>query len=493
MLDQLTVPAPGRQCRHSLILELVELRAPSSSTSTAARDRSPSATWTARTVAAKGETSGVSIFIASITTSGSRAATVVARRDVDADHGARHRRDDARRSRPPPPCAVRRLDVRAAATGGGGGRLRRNGPPHAGAGAAVGGAESGGCSLRNAVVMPPARTRGCATSQRRNGRFVVTPPTSVSRERARAAGDRLLARVAVRDQLRDHRVVARPDLVALVDARVDAHAGRAAAAARSVPACGRKLRGSSAYSRTSTACPRKRPSASSALAVGDPDLRRATMSTPGDAPPSPDARPGCARSARGTRTRARRRRTRPCRRSRSRSRARTAIAASLSRARSSASSAGDGDSSSTFWWRRWIEQSRSPSATHRAVRVGQELDLDVARRARGSARRRPCRRRTPPAPRAAPPSSASSSSPAARTTRMPAPAAAGGRLDQQREAELLGRPARRRRERPASRRDPLRRELVAARARAPPAAARPRSARPPRPPRRASALSERNP
>ena len=34
--------------------------------------------------------------------------------------------------------------------------------------------------LGNAVVVSPARRAGCATSQRRNGRFVTTPSTSVS-------------------------------------------------------------------------------------------------------------------------------------------------------------------------------------------------------------------------------------------------------------------------------------------------------------------------
>ena len=33
----------------------------------------------------------------------------------------------------------------------------------------------------------------------------------------------------------------------------------------------------------------------------------------------------------------------------------------------------------TFWWRRWIEQSRSNRCTHVAVRVAEHLDLDVAR------------------------------------------------------------------------------------------------------------------
>ena len=39
---------------------------------------------------------------------------------------------------------------------------------------------------------------------------------------------------------------------------------------------------------------------------------------------------------------------------------------------------GAGASSSTFWCRRWVEQSRSNRCTHVAVGVGDDLDLDVA-------------------------------------------------------------------------------------------------------------------
>ena len=106
--------------------------------------------------------------------------------------------------------------------------MSRQAPLHAGSGARGGGSDSGGFSVRKAVVVRPARTSGCATSQRRNGRFVVTPPTSVSRSAAREPVVRLGARRPVRDQLRDHRVVRRADLVALLDARVDAHARRQA-------------------------------------------------------------------------------------------------------------------------------------------------------------------------------------------------------------------------------------------------------------------------
>ena len=91
-----------------------------------------------------------------------------------------------------------------------------------GAGAGRRGSESGGCSVRNAVVVSPARSTGWATSQRRNGRFVVTPRTSVS---ASAVARRSSASSRVSpggDQLRDHRVVGDADLVALLDAGVHA-------------------------------------------------------------------------------------------------------------------------------------------------------------------------------------------------------------------------------------------------------------------------------
>ena len=40
----------------------------------------------------------------------------------------------------------------------------------------------------------------------------------------------------------------------------------------------------------------------------------------------------------------------------------------------------DGASSTSFWWRRWIEHSRSPSVDDAARAVGDDLHLDVARR-----------------------------------------------------------------------------------------------------------------
>ncbi len=46
-------------------------------------------------------------------------------------------------------------------------------------------------------------------------------------------------------------------------------------------------------------------------------------------------------------------------------------------ARSAASTAGEGASSTTFWWRRWTEHSRSSRWTTLPVRVAEDLHLDV--------------------------------------------------------------------------------------------------------------------
>ena len=40
---------------------------------------------------------------------------------------------------------------------------------------------------------------------------------------------------------------------------------------------------------------------------------------------------------------------------------------------------GAGASSMTFWWRRCMEQSRSPRLDHVAVVIGEHLEFDVAR------------------------------------------------------------------------------------------------------------------
>ena len=50
----------------------------------------------------------------------------------------------------------------------------------------------------------------------------------------------------------------------------------------------------------------------------------------------------------------------------------------MSVSRSAAEIVGAGASSSTFWWRRWVEQSRSKRWSTVPVRVGEHLHLDVA-------------------------------------------------------------------------------------------------------------------
>ena len=69
----------------------------------------------------------------------------------------------------------------------------------------------------------------------------------VSVERVRKAVERLAARRRMRDQLGDHRIVERRDLVARLDAAVDAQAFAGNRSAISLPVDGRKPRsGSSA-------------------------------------------------------------------------------------------------------------------------------------------------------------------------------------------------------------------------------------------------------
>ena len=111
------------------------------------------------------------------------------------------------------------------AAGGGGDPLSLHAPCQA-AGVWVGCGASGGFSTRNAVVSCPARTCGCATSQRRKRRFVVTPSIVGIRQRRRELRERILSRRPVGDELRDQRVVAKADLVAFFDSRVDTHPRR---------------------------------------------------------------------------------------------------------------------------------------------------------------------------------------------------------------------------------------------------------------------------
>ena len=219
--------------------------------------------------------------------------------------------------------------------------------------------------VRNAVVVSPARNAGWATSQRRNGRFVVDaldlglgerggePVERLARGRRRArsasrsSGRRRApisspsstpasTRIAVRQpqplepaglrQERPRILGVQPHLDR-VPVRLAARARqrlarrRCGAAARrgrgpvtsSVTGCSTWIRPFS--SRKKKSRPSSMNSAVPALAVAD-----------------------------------RRARTRP-------------RASLIARAQLRGRARAEGDSSSTFWWRRWIEQSRSPSAT----------------------------------------------------------------------------------------------------------------------------------
>ena len=50
----------------------------------------------------------------------------------------------------------------------------------------------------------------------------------------------------------------------------------------------------------------------------------------------------------------------------------------MMRSRRAGPSAGAGAISMSFWWRRWMLQSRSPKCVTAPVRVARDLDLDVA-------------------------------------------------------------------------------------------------------------------
>ena len=70
---------------------------------------------------------------------------------------------------------------------------------------------------------------GSASAARSSPRLVTTPSTRVSPERRAEAVERLLAVAAGRDDLREHRVVARRDLKPRLDPRVDPQDVRRAA------------------------------------------------------------------------------------------------------------------------------------------------------------------------------------------------------------------------------------------------------------------------
>src|SRR3954451_9691904 len=267
----------GEQQRPGALEKLGRVHSSSSTSTTPLATRTPSLTWPARTVASYGETSGVSIFIASSTTSGCRAVTraPASVRTLTTVPGIGATRDDCS---PASRCAVAAPSTVGTGLGGGAPGFNRQAPLHGAPGATVATSLNGGCSVRNAVVVRPARTSGCAASQRRNARFVVTPATSVSRN---AALSRSYASARVSPYAMSFAISGSYD-VPISSPSATPASTRIPLGSRSRsmrPACGRNVRGSSAYRRTSTACPSKVDRATSSAPRAIRNCSR-TRSTP---------------------------------------------------------------------------------------------------------------------------------------------------------------------------------------------------------------------
>ena len=225
---------------------------------------------------------------------------------------------------------------------------------------------------------------GSSITRPRNGIVVVMPSHDERVERQAHLGDGLGAVAALADDLRDHRVVERRHRVARVHVRVHAHAVAARRMEHVDPA--RATAGSSARDPRRSRGTRSRgrgAAASSVTLIFSPAAMRIcsfTRSTPVTISVTGmldlDARVHLheveravlveqelhragADVADGLRAERRRRRPSSC--------------------AAPASSAGLGASSMSFWWRRCTEQSRSPRWMHVAVRVAEDLELDVAR------------------------------------------------------------------------------------------------------------------
>ena len=321
--------------------------------------------------------------------------------------GERRRDADARRviaatGRPPAPAvarpgrtAARRSAAvagacrRSAAAGGGRGRRRpgRGLERAAARSASTIGAHS---SATQSIDRSPARNPAWRATNRWNGSVVWMPVTTVS-SRARAQpGDRR-GPVGVDDhELGDERVVVRRDPVARPDAGVDpdARPGRHLPAAdparRRGEVAGRVLGREADLDRVAVgrrgALGRGEHARRQRAAGGDPELLADDVDA-GDElghavldlepgvdleEPEPAVRVEQELDGRGVDEPGRLARPGP--------------PAAWSSRRCVLVRPGAGDSSTSFWWRRWSEQSRSPRATIVPVGVAEQLDLDVAGR-----------------------------------------------------------------------------------------------------------------
>ena len=198
---------------------------------------------------------------------------------------------------------------------------------------------------------------------------VLMPSDLVFAERARHPRDRVGARSTPGDELRDHRIVE------------DRHreSGQHAAIVTNAGAAGRMNRPHQPRRRhepfvrilgVDAAFDRVALRRERTLGIDASAARRARCGSASardrrwSPSRSPGARPGAACSSRGSRTsRPRRAGTRSCRRCCSRRPPRPCRRVGRSAAAACGSTAIDGDSSTTFWWRRWMEHSRSTNGT----------------------------------------------------------------------------------------------------------------------------------
>ena len=286
------------------------------------------------------------------------------------------------------PASTGAVARRCGGAGQRGGQARRAGPGRPGSS----GAKTSGCRSRKPVSISPAANSGLRSTRTSRSRLVATPCSSARASAPASSPGRLGAGRRPGDQLGQHRVVVHADHRA-VHARRSPAAGPAAVSGRTrrpppatsnrcrVPVDGQPARAPGPRRR---AVPRSRGrrvgggrGERQRLALGDQQLQPDQVQ-PGDALGDRvlDLQPGvhlqeeelavrgeqelhragadvADRPAGGHRRLVQRRRAAP------------------------ASTAGDGASSTIFWCRRWIEHSRSPSATHGAVGVAEDLHLDV--------------------------------------------------------------------------------------------------------------------
>ena len=281
------------------------------------------------------------------------------------------------------------------------------------------------CSSRKPVCRSPARNAGSARTAASRSRFDATPSSRVRSSASAIASTAASRSGAVDDDLRHERVVERRHVDARRDPRVDPDAvgnvERRHAAGRRA---GSPAAASSATTRTSIACPSSRTSACAEperLARRDPQLLLDEVEARDglghrvlDLQPGVDLEeveraglveqelggPGvdvAGRPGEADRRLAHRLRAGPA------SRPATATPRP-------ASGGGAG-----------CEHSRSPRWTQRAVRIGEQLDLHVARPLDEPLEEEPVVAERRPAPRAAPPPAPRGVPRGSRTTRIPRP------------------------------------------------------------------------